>query len=720
MPAFAGMTAIQLTTYFLLIAYMNDTAKQTEEKTLYSPIAFGEARALGRSLLARALRAARGFDGSDEAYEGLYKIDAWITQTRGATTLPRDDMERSLTGYIRGTTKHRGLTISDLLQLAADVFDRKLAANKVAFDVEETGFCFVPSNGKTGIITGSGAGVEPPVFEDRFNSIIKILNQHGISTNDTKIKNGTLPKDMVRQRPYRLIQIPRLNREIAVCDQVGFASFVGQGIKGPLHWATYNNKQLEAQADVTRVEHRTGWTDRLIAALFEDNVLGAKARTRAEKNSERGYPLTEDLILIKALEHALEHKGKLPHQHSDEVGGMPGQNWNTWEQALRTCGRGLKRENCTGLTQLFQIYGLKIGKIENNQLIKESCARIQMGLPHGLTDDKDDLSVLTEDRIIHKALEYAAKDREGKLPTHKSGEIDGLPGQNWCNWNSCLRTRSRGLIRENCRGIAHLFQIYGLKIWDADNKPLIDESVARIKAGQPHGLTDDKEHWSALTEDFIIETALKYAAKNNGKLPRPTSGAIDGLPEQTWNKWNASIELNLRSLGRENCKGLSHLFQIYGLMIGKTDNKPLISEAVARIQTGQPHGLTDDKEHLTVLTEDKITGTALAYAAKHEWQLPFGKSGEIDGMPGQNWSAWDQAIRNRSRGLTREGCKGLLHIFQIYGLKDDARQGLTDVIKQSWERLQATGHHGLVPREDEAARPEVGTGAKPAGTAECG
>ena len=379
-----------------------------------------------------------------------------------------------------------------------------------------------------------------PRFENRLNQILVLLNREGVTTDDVKMYDGVVSPNMMRQRSYRLVQIPRLNREILVCDQIGEASFVGNGQRGPLFWATYRKEFLEMQPDVSRVEHRPGWEEQLLDLLTSNNPIQPKL----PKPKYAHYSLTEDIILVKAIEYAAAHDWRLPIQHSGEVEGLPGQKWANWYHAIRKRHNSLTRKDCRGLNHLFQIYGLKMGKKENVPLIKTAHARIMAGEPHGLKDSTT--FKLSEDLIITKSLEYAAA-HDWKLPTRHSGEVEGLPGQKWQNWNAAIRKHLNGLTRKDCKGLNHFFQIYGLKMGYLENASIIREAYTRIAAGKPHGLKDGTIF--KLSEDLIITKGLEYAAAHDWRLPTQHSDKkVEGLPGQKWKNWDATIRKHSNGL----------------------------------------------------------------------------------------------------------------------------------------------------------------------------
>ncbi len=105
--------------------------------------------------------------------------------------------------------------------------------------------------------------------------------------------------------------------------------------------------------------------------------------------------LSEDLLLRKALAFAAAHAGKLPTQNDGEVEGFPGQTWGMWSQAIRNKSNGLTRNGLTGIGSLFRACGLKTGRIENSEPVKQAWERLQNEGHHGLTIGGDPIVAAT-------------------------------------------------------------------------------------------------------------------------------------------------------------------------------------------------------------------------------------------------------------------------------------------------------------------------------------
>jgi hypothetical protein len=106
--------------------------------------------------------------------------------------------------------------------------------------------------------------------------------------------------------------------------------------------------------------------------------------------------------------------GRWPNQNSGPIPEAPGETWCQIQTALRKGNRGLKPGQTIG--KLLADYR----GVRNVHSIKP----------------------LTVQQILTWADEYFA--RHGQWPARASGEIDGVPGENWRSVDNALRHGLRG------------------------------------------------------------------------------------------------------------------------------------------------------------------------------------------------------------------------------------------------------------------------------------
>ena len=144
--------------------------------------------------------------------------------------------------------------------------------------------------------------------------------------------------------------------------------------------------------------------------------------------------------------------------------------------------------------------------------ITEAINQLKETGEHGLIVQEE--IMLNDDLILKCALRYA-EAHNGKLPTQRSKDIEGMPGQKWMNLNRAIVKRSRGLTREGVKGLAHLFRLYGLVIGRSENPETIREAITNLRETGEHKLVIQEE--VLLSEDLILMHALRYAEKNEGR-----------------------------------------------------------------------------------------------------------------------------------------------------------------------------------------------------------
>jgi hypothetical protein len=634
----------------------------------------GQALQRLRSLLTQALRAARSYNGSRRSEQTLFtslsRLEQCLSREHRECNLSRDEAEGVLLRQAYRSyalERQAPLSISELLELAVESLRSKLLRRTVRVPTIEVPLCLVPPRHDGSNLVRGGGGLELPRFDDsRETEILVLLIRNRLSIDEIRIYAGAVPSNSLRVSPYRLIQIPRLNREILVCNQIGECTYVGRGLKGPLFWATYDKKFFQQHPEVTAVVAAGNWMERLAQVLFTDNPLQKRKRCQVpSKRRAASFPLTEDMIIVNALRSAAQNSWRLPTAHDGEIPWLPGQSWDKWDGNIRAASCGLERNNCTGLSHLLNIYGCKHGSRVNTEVVQHAWMRLQAGEPHGLTDAALTRTALTEDFIIRKALEWAST-HDWTLPTRASDEIPGVLHDTWRTWSSAIRHRRRGLTRSQCRGLAHLYQLHGLRSVQRDRREVIRAAWQRIERGEEVGLLVAPPA-QPLTEDLIIRHVIAYAAAHSWQLPTGKQEAVAGLSGEVWVGWCWALRLRRRGLTREGCKGLSHLIRIYGLKTGRLVNTAALQAAWARIQKGEPHGLRPLDHNDTALTEAEVLRKGREWSEAHEGRLPQTDSGLVPGLA-VTWMEWECTLR-LGGGQLRQPYSNLAHAFRIIGLR---------------------------------------------------
>lgn len=166
------------------------------------------------------------------------------------------------------------MVIDDVLSTAIksfyDQIEQSLSESKI-FQKKLAGVLLPP--GDTPVILGDGSKeFEEPRFHGRLKELIGFLHDNGIYTDDIVVCFGEGYENMMRQLSYALIEIPRLNKQILVCDQIGEATFVVDGIFSRETLLSLSKEKLQQQYPdkVRRIIYNNikQWMEELLAAVF--------------------------------------------------------------------------------------------------------------------------------------------------------------------------------------------------------------------------------------------------------------------------------------------------------------------------------------------------------------------------------------------------------------------------------------------------------------------
>ncbi len=278
-----------------------------------------------RDLLAKSLKAARGYTGTEASLQSVIgtvaRLEEWSRQNFGVTTGRLSTDEEQILHYLV-TGKTRDRSISSILDLTQKALTRCLKALDQDYLTPEEDIFIIKINGvilKPASISIIGKGdIEKRVvkIQPRLRYLIEILNKNGIYKDDVTIIEGSVDNTMVRSQSYRIVEIPRLNREVLVCNEVGEATFVIEGIWERESLTLVDKNQLQDAKGVERIifDDRENWENKLTELLFSDRPVGNKIDIKSVENikdaiKERCPTSTDFLSLSKKEKTTFRIKG---------------------------------------------------------------------------------------------------------------------------------------------------------------------------------------------------------------------------------------------------------------------------------------------------------------------------------------------------------------------------------------------------------------------------
>ncbi len=289
---------------------------------------------------------AQTYDGSEPAYRQFMKA-AIAYEEAGGEPPKVDELLDTAIGAINNVNREEDF-LERLAKGGAQIFHH--------------GSVFVrPDPDGEGIKNGEGE-FTPPVHEPRLREVVMALQAKGVYFDDLVIDVGRVSNMQMREWPYVIVTIPRLNAQIAVADQKGEALFAARPALAYMNWALFEKKMAGQEGtvfeNVTRTVHSGAWEERLMKALFgEEPDVGPKVNLSGYIKAHRKlrYPLTEEMVVAMAQLHRLNDPERLwPGSRSGEIDpaivlavtGDPNwqeENWKKIDVAGHKQARGLTR-----------------------------------------------------------------------------------------------------------------------------------------------------------------------------------------------------------------------------------------------------------------------------------------------------------------------------------------------------------------------------------------
>jgi hypothetical protein len=387
----------------------------------------------------------------EEAYhalfdKGLIPLEEFM-QAEAKAPLT-DALERA---FAKAAGVHSHITLNSMLGLAARRFDYRPARMTDSDDFLLTklemggatvnlmlGSLVLPEPGEGLQERTTGAHPYTVEFAPKTRELVKALESLHIFSDDLVLTSGALRPGTMRQKPYTLLEIPKLGRQVAVCDQIGEITFVSTTLQPLATWAGSTKDQLRALPGMSEVRYdeEGKWLNDVLTCLSDGMTdINKRAKVKLPRRSESPL-LTED-TLIRWIQATHDYwvqqdpvkAGKWPNEHYTEVWDkdpetgefkqVVGENWRAIDSCCSCNLRGLK--DLGSLAQLKDKHSL------NNHLTEDTIVRWIK-----TTKEKTGAWPLQ----IHK--EVWDKDP-------KTGEFKQVVGETWKAIDICCNRNLRGL-----------------------------------------------------------------------------------------------------------------------------------------------------------------------------------------------------------------------------------------------------------------------------------
>ncbi len=309
-------------------------------------------------------------------------------------------------------------------------------------------YLFVPPDPQhDGPQTGRQQGWRETKTAPKLAELIAFLQGKGIFYDDLILVRGAVSRSQMRQEPYILVDIPRLHAQIAVCDQIGEASFAAQGTHTPQFWATASKPELAMTEGIRRIPYAPLWTDELWSHVMQGRNTEQSLKTGFDPAQIRLYaerpPITLDHLDRAIRLYRAANGGKNPAAwHGDATGyfGYP-QTWKSIEGLFLSLNHE-QPPQARGLRDAMQ---QAYGGDRHNWPRTFTAYLAQRGF---IDAGKPDLTLASLDKAI-----TAYHTEQGHYPLATSGDASPCFGyeESWAAVNSCFPSAIKGRY---ARGLA--------------------------------------------------------------------------------------------------------------------------------------------------------------------------------------------------------------------------------------------------------------------------
>ncbi|MEK7680750.1 MAG: hypothetical protein AAB348_01740 [Patescibacteria group bacterium] len=261
------------------------------ETRVYSEILNSEENKLKyKKRLDEALKLAQDYHGTESEYkafiENLDGLEKWLAEifdTEKGMKLPAEIEEQIIKSWQYPQSK---LKIDDVLDIGANSLNEVVSKTLKEKKEEESAICTVDLGGiilppdSKPIPKGNGEGELKEIkFQDRIQELVTELVANGIFTDDIILAKGQVSDRMMRKLSYVIVEIPKLGREVLVCDQVGEVTFVIYGILDRKMLLSMGKEELQEKfgARVIKVVYRDPgqWKGEVLGNLLKDVDVNA-------------------------------------------------------------------------------------------------------------------------------------------------------------------------------------------------------------------------------------------------------------------------------------------------------------------------------------------------------------------------------------------------------------------------------------------------------------
>jgi hypothetical protein len=260
-----------------------------------------------RQAMAAAMLSAMEYDGTEDAYKSLMANLGHLEEVIETSPSVKGDDIRSQ--EIDAALKFSPVfprDIDDVLETAKESARFALQQSLRAENGEGTILIrkiegvILPSGELDEPIVPKGGDFEVADFEPRLDRLMRFLQSKGIFADDVIITMGDVDANAMRKTSYAVVEIPRINRTVLICNLSEQATFVIRRNVPPAELTSIPKSKLDETygKDVIRIVMSDRWEDRLFTAIFQDSIRTERINVR-EMEKDRIIQAIKDTYSVE-------------------------------------------------------------------------------------------------------------------------------------------------------------------------------------------------------------------------------------------------------------------------------------------------------------------------------------------------------------------------------------------------------------------------------------
>ncbi|MDP2690945.1 MAG: hypothetical protein Q8O95_00895 [bacterium] len=485
----------------------------------------------------QSIRTFNGFQkGAEMILECIIAVEDWQTKVFGCPLKGEEEKEAlasvlgkqverskrySIDGLLSRTIERLGVRLRKKMKSAIEGKSPELLKDILIIPTDQI---FLPP-GEGEIQPGNG-GLETKEFQyhNRLSELIWLLNSNGIDSDDIIIVTGKVSEKQVRQEPYYLVEIPRLKRQVLICNQVGEATYLIRGM--------FSRKTL---AQCSKKELLEKYPEKVVKVLYRE-----KKEWEAQMSVElfaQGPETKQDLNKRERFRQEIL-KQKLT---AEDWVAMKGQEKSTFSV------RGQK------LKALVRLFGVEGNPLSNHRIHLELGLRVYGG------ENEDILKAIQEWEKAHQNL--SQEEAKTEILSQK------LHAEDWVAMK-VPEKRTFSIRGQKLKALVRLFGVegdpvgnhrvhleLGLKLYGEENEVILR---AILEWEESHQILSEEEARAEIlkqkpaAEDWVAmkqKEKLSFSVRGLKLSALATLFRVEGKPI---NKHRIHLELGLRVYGGEN------------------------------------------------------------------------------------------------------------------------------------------------------------------------